>query len=165
MMTPTTSQRIEPAQAAAMAQLVELEAQWEALTLAETRGELGLNISHLTAKQKAFDAYHAKVVAYNGRFKPAYEAERLVNTPVRLAMWCRKMQDLYHQVEADDRVRCPVHLLAKAYRCADRIGIRLNREPVSRSTPAADITTAIDNLATVAKWCQELVPAPVPARI
>lgn len=34
--------------------------------------------------------------------------ELLLNTPSRLAIWCRTMRDLFLQVEDDPQVRCPV---------------------------------------------------------
>jgi hypothetical protein len=53
----------------------------------------------LQEKQKAYESFHAKLVAYNKRYTPAHVPEMLLNTPSRLAKWCRAMLDLYLRVE------------------------------------------------------------------
>ena len=82
--------------------------------------------------------------------------ELLLNTPSRLALWCRKMRDLYLQVEHDPRGHCPAHLLEKAYRWADRIGARMNKGPITRAAPPDTIRAAVRDLETLAGWCDGL---------
>ena len=67
------------------------------------------------------------------------------------------MRDLYRQVEYIPQGRCPVHLLEKAYRCADHLARRLHTDPASR--PAALPVTSHDSagaLEALAQWCDAL---------
>ncbi len=144
---------LDLAQAAELSLLVDLEARWENLR----KLNLGHSLQDLKARQKAYDAFHAKLVAYNRRYMPKHVSELLLNTPLRLALWCRKMRDLYRQVEHSTLGHCPVHLLEKAYRCADHLATRLHRDPASR--PAALPGTCHDTagaLEALAQWCDAL---------
>jgi hypothetical protein len=144
---------LDLAQAAELSLLVDLEARWENLR----KLNLGHSLQDLKARQKAYDAFHAKLVAYNRRYTPAHVTELLLNTPLRLALWCRKMRDLYRQVEPLSQGHCPVHLLDKAYRCADHLATRLHTGPASR--PAALPGTSHDTAGTfeaLAQWCDDL---------
>jgi hypothetical protein len=148
---------LDPAQAAELSLLVDLEARWENLRKVNPEHSL----RDLQARQKAYDAFHAKLVAYNRRFTPAHVPEVLLNTPPRLALWCRKMRDLYRRVEHVPQGHCPVHLLEKAYRCAHHISSRLQTDPVSR--PAALPGTIHDTagaLEALARWCDPLAGVP-----
>lgn len=143
------------AQAVELALLVDLEACWENLRLtAEGDVAPGTTSRDLHARQKAYEAFRARLAAYNRRYAPAHLPELLLNTPPRLGAWCRKMRDLYLQVEHDPKAHCPAHLLEKAYRRADRIGARLNRGPVPRAAPAAGIRNAVEQLEALARWCE-----------
>jgi len=82
---------------------------------------LGHSLQNLKARQKAYDAFHAKLVAYNRRYTSTHGAVLLLNTTLRLSLWCRKMRDLYRQAEHIPQGHCPVHLLEKLYRCADHL--------------------------------------------
>jgi hypothetical protein len=144
---------LDPSQAAELSLLVDLEARWENLR----KVTLGHSLQDLQARQKAYDAFHAKLVAYNRRYTPTHVPELLLNTPLRLALWCRKMRDLYRQVEQLPQGHCPVHLLEKAYRCADHMATRLPTNPASR--PAALPGTSHDTagaLEALAQWCDAL---------
>src|SRR5262245_10917382 len=55
--------------------------------------------------QKTYDAFRSKLVMYNKQYSPAHVPDLLLNTPSRLAMWCRTMQDLYLAVEDAPQVR------------------------------------------------------------
>jgi hypothetical protein len=149
----TPAAPLDPSQAAELSLLVDLEARWENLRKVNP----GYSLQDLQARQKAYDAFHAKLVAYNRRYTPPHVPELLLNTPLRLALWCRKMRDLYRQVEQLPQGHGPVHLVEKAYRCADHIAIRLHTDPVSR--PAALPGTSHDTAGTLealAKWCDSL---------
>jgi hypothetical protein len=142
-------------QADALAHLVELEARWTNIPLAAMTDSPGASLAGLVAKQKAFDAYHAKLVAYNRLHRPTYDGQRPVTTPVRLAVWCRKMSELYRHASGAE---CPVNLLEQAHRCADRLGIRLNRDLVGRPTNVTRTAEAIAGLEALAAWCDGLTP-------
>jgi hypothetical protein len=144
---------LDVAQAAELSLLVEFEARWEKLR----KLNLGHSLQDLKARQKAYDAFQTKLVAYNRRYTPMHVTELLLNTSLRLALWCRKMRDLYLQVERIPQGHCPVHLLEKAYRCADHLATRLYTDPASR--PAALPGTSHDPagaLETLAQWCDAL---------
>ena len=67
------------------------------------------------------------------------------------------MRELYRQMEHIPRGHCPVHLLEKAYRCADHLATRLHTDPASR--PAALPVTSHDTagaLEALAQWCDAL---------
>lgn len=156
-MREAAMRNFDPAQALELSLLVELEARWENLrkTPSQTQ-EVGSVTQNLVGIQKAYDAFHSKLVAYNKRYTPAHVPELLLNTPARLAMWCRSMRHLYLRVEHDPKVQCPAHLLEKAYRWAERMSVRLNRGRVSRPTPPVTIQTAIQDLEALGQWCDDL---------
>ena len=54
---------LDLAQAAELSLLVDLEARWENLR----KLNLGHSLQALLERQKAYDAFHAKLVAYNRR--------------------------------------------------------------------------------------------------
>ncbi len=110
----------------------------------------------LHCKQKAYDAFRARLVAYNKQYTPAHVPELLLNTPSRLGIWCRTMRDLYLLVEHDPQGHCPVSLLEKAYRWADHVGTRMNKDRVNRSTPPGNIQAAIRDLEALGQWCDDL---------
>jgi hypothetical protein len=149
---------LDPAQATELSLLVDLEACWENLRKPATRDvEVGTARKDLSAKQKAYDAFRIKLVAYNKRYTPAHVPELLLNTPSRLGTWCRKMRNLYAQMENDPHGPCPVHLLEKAYRWADQIGVRMKKSLVSRAAPPATIGDAIKDLEALIQWCDDLI--------
>ena len=136
--------------------LVDLEARWENLRKTPSPAG-GHGTQDLQGRQRAYESYRARLVAYNRRYAPAHVPELLLNTPSRLGAWCRAMRDLYLQVEQDPRGHCPAHLLEKAYRRADRVGARLNKEPVRRSPPPSTIRAAVLELEALGRWCDDLV--------
>jgi hypothetical protein len=149
-----TAGQLDPTQATELSLLIDLEARWENLRRSPGGGPgAGGDARGLQARQRAYEAFRARLAAYNGRYAPAHRPELLLNTPSRLGVWCRRMRDLYLQIERDPRAHSPAHLLEKAYRWADRVGVRLNREPVNRVPPPAGIRAAIEGLEEVARWC------------
>jgi hypothetical protein len=106
--------------------------------------------------QKAYEAFHSKLVLYNKLYTPAHVPELLLNTPSRLAVWCRKMRELYLEVEHDPQIPCPVHLVQKAYRWAERMSVRMNKDPVSWTAPPDTIRAAIDHLEILGQRCDDL---------
>src|SRR6516165_10794351 len=88
--------QLDPAQAADLSRLVDLEACWENLRQGPPPGPGAMPLTQdLKARQKAYEAFHDQLLAYNKRYTPAHAPELLLNTPVRLAAWCRTMRDLY----------------------------------------------------------------------
>ena len=145
------------AQATDLALLVELEARWENLRAAPATSPDGKpTTQELQAKQRAYDAFRAKLAAYNKRYTPAHVPELLVNTPVRLRQWCRAMRNLLLLIEADPQGHNPVHLLEKAYRLADRVARNMGAAPVNRSAPPAAIRAAVVELEALDGWCAGL---------
>ena len=156
-MREVCDKNLDPAQAAELALLVDLEARWENLRNTPPR-EPGVSpaTQDLHGKQKAYEVFRAKLAAYNKRHAPAHVPELLLNTAPRLGTWCRRMRDLYLQAEAMPPGHCPVHLLEKAYRWADRVAARMGKDRVCRSAPPADIGAAIRDLEALCQWCAEL---------
>jgi hypothetical protein len=155
---------LDPVQATELSMLVDLEARWENLRNSPARNlEVEAGTHDLHGRQKAYDDFRARLVAYNNRYKPAHVPELLLNTPSRLGKWCRTMRDLFLQVENDGHARCPVHLLEKAYRWADRVGARLKTNPVTPPSAPATIQAAIRGLETLGLWCDELTRIAAPA--
>ena len=151
-----------PEQVMELSLLVDLEARWENLRK-HPSPDGGHGTQDLQGRQRAYDTYRAKLVAYNKRFSPAHVPELLLNTPSRLGSWCRAMRDLYLKVEQDPRGHCPAHLLEKAYRQADRMSARLNKELVHRSPPPSTVRDAVLELEALSRWCDDLVGVPAPA--
>lgn len=152
---------LAPAQAAELSLLVELEAGWQNLRKGPSRPPEATSVTQtLQGVQRAYDAFHSKLVAYNKRYAPAHVPELLLNTPTRLALWCRTMQEVFLKAENQPRVPCPVELVERAYRAAERIGIRLNATLPSRSGPPGTVRAAMQDLAALAQWCDGLVAAP-----
>jgi hypothetical protein len=126
---------LDAGQAVALALLVDLEARWENLREhLPPSARAGISLHDQSAKQKAYDAFRARLAAYNKRYKPAHVPELLLNSPRRLGVWCRSMRDLYLQVGDDAVIPCPANLLDKAFRWADQIGARMDKSLVSRTT-------------------------------
>jgi hypothetical protein len=155
--------KMAAAQAVELSLLVDLEARWENLRRPRLRPpEVASSTQDLQGKQKAYEFFHAKLVAYNKKYSPAHVPELLLNTPCRLARWCRTMRDLYLCVEQDPRGHCPAHLLEKAYQWADRVAIRMNKGFVSRSTPPETIQAAIRDLEALGQWCDAVAKVASP---
>lgn len=159
-MTPMTDFSASPPipkQAADLAELVELEARWENLRAATSRtAAVRSTTQDLHGMQQAYEAFRARLAAYNKHYPPGHLPEMLLNTPQRLGIWCRRMRDLYVRVEHVPQVRYPVQLLEKAYRCADRIVGRTGKACPLRSTPPGDLQTAIREIEALGQWCEGL---------
>src|SRR5262245_32337035 len=147
----------ERAQATELSRLVELEARWENMRRTPARAqETASTTQTLLGVQKAYDAFRSKLVAYNKRYTPPHVPELLLNTPSRLAMWCRAMRELYVEAEHNPLIHSPVHLLEKAYRWAERMSVRMNKDRVSRPPPPGTIRAAVENLGALVQWCDGL---------
>jgi hypothetical protein len=147
-------QHLSFTQAIELSLLVDLEARWENLRVClPTEAGRTPTLIELHQKQKAYEAFVAKLGIYNKAHKPAHIAELLLNNASRLGRWCSSMRDLVHQIQDDPHAQCPAHLLAKAYRWADRVADRLNKERIARPTQSLTIPAAIQELDELARWC------------
>ena len=148
------------AQVTELSVLVDLEAGWENLRRPTPRHPDGAAaLKDLSARQKAYDAFRVRLLAYNKRYAPAHVPELLLNTPTRLGSWCRAMRDLYRQVEHDPQAHRPLNLLEKACRQAGQISARMNKSLVSLDTPPATIADAVRQLDALGQWCDDLAGA------
>jgi hypothetical protein len=153
----------DTAQAADLALLVELEARWENLqTTSERPPDAQPSTQDLHDRQRAYETFRARLAAYNRHHTPAHVPELLLNTPARLGSWCRAMRGLCLRVEHHFRGACPVHLVEKAYRWADRVADRGRKGRVPRPAPPGTIRAAIQELEALSQWCADQAPA-VPA--
>jgi hypothetical protein len=145
-----------PRQAAELAVLVELEARWENLRTTSSPADVEPALGDLQAKQKAYEVFRAKLRRYNKRYAPAHVPDLLLNTPARLMLWCRAMRDLLLRVEHDTPGYCPVHVVEKANRLADRIAHNTGGTWECRATPPATTRAAILDLEALERWCADL---------
>ncbi len=147
------------AQAAALLQLVDLEARWENLRDTPTAGPGTPGLEGLQKKQSAHRLFQDQLAAYNQRYTPAHIPELLLNTPTRLGKWCQRMRELCLRVERSGQAPCPSHLVEKAYRRADKLARRLGKGPVPQQTAADTIRTVVNELEKLGKWCDDLEAA------
>jgi hypothetical protein len=148
---------LDPAQAVELALLLDLEACWENLRASSSLSDVPPCTQGLQGKQKAYDGFRAKLKGYNKRYAPAHVPELLLNTPARLALWCRSMRDLYGQLEHIPHAPCPAHLLEKAYRWANRMADRMGKGRAIQSPSPDTIPAVILALEALRQWCEDLV--------
>jgi hypothetical protein len=150
-------QNLSSTQAKELCLLVDLEARWENLRIYQpTTPGMPSTLKELHQKQRAYEAFFAKLAAYNKIYRPAHVPELLLNNASRLGVWCRKMRDLHLEIQHDTQATCPVHLLQKAYRWADRLADRIKQDRVARATLSGTIPGAIRELEDLSQWCDRL---------
>jgi len=162
VMTPSTDSpfgSLTSARAADLLHVIDLEARWHNLPTGVSKTEAGSGLRNLQGKQKAYEAFRSKLIAYRSRFGSPYDPEPLLSNPVRLAAWCRAILDLCSRAESDSRVLCPVHVVEKAYRIADRVGARSHTAAERPGLPPTTIRQAIEELDSIARWCDSLQSA------
>jgi hypothetical protein len=147
---------LDPAQAIDLALLLDLEACWENLRASSPLSEEPPCTQGLQGKQKAYDGFRAKLKGYNKRYAPAHVPELLLNTPARLALWCRSMRDLYGQLEHITHAPCPSHLLDKAYLRANKMADRMGKARLIPSPTPDTIPAVILALDALRQWCEDL---------
>jgi hypothetical protein len=150
--------KASPAQPTELSLLVDLEARWENLRVNRAVNTGREDTAQLQQKQKAYEAFHDKLAAYNKAFKPEHVPERLLNTPVRLGEWCRKMSELLARSEEIAKGRYPTHLMEKAYRSAEHVADRLHKERAARPAPSGEVGGAVGELRALAAWCDRIAP-------
>ena len=144
-------------QATELAVLVDLEARWENLRIIQTTdpGRVA-TLKELHQKQKAYEAFFTKLVAYNKEYRPAHVPELLLNNAARLGGWCWKMRDLQLRVQHDAQAIRPVHLLEKAYRWADRLADRTKIAHAPRPSLSDNLSAVVAELEELAQWCERV---------
>jgi hypothetical protein len=141
-----------PSRSEELAVLVDLEARWENLRASRASAK-PTSLRDLQCNQRAYEIFHAKLVAYNKRHAPAHIPELLINTSVRLEQWCKQMSVLFGTLAGG--AAFPAHLLEKAYRLADGLATRRNWAHAARPA-AGEARSAARELETLAAWCTEL---------
>jgi hypothetical protein len=149
--------KLSPLQARDLAQLIELEACWENLRIYPPKApEQTVSLKELQQKQKAYEAFHVKLTAYNKGYRPAHVPELLLNTPDRLSAWCQSVIALHAAVQDEAPASCPTHLLEKAYRWANRLSDKMNAAPIARPSSSHTISALIGELQDLSLWCDGL---------
>jgi hypothetical protein len=69
-----------------LAALVNLEARWENLRASRASAKPS-SLLELQGNQRAYEIFHAKLIAYNKRQTPVHIPEKLINTAFRLEQW------------------------------------------------------------------------------
>jgi hypothetical protein len=152
-----------PARETERALLVDLEARWENLRICQPiTPRMTYTVKDLHEKQNAYETFRTKLAAFNEKYVPGHVPELLLNNPLRLGKWCREMRNLYLQVERDPSIPCPVHLLEKAYRCADGIAGKMGKDVFGRSMPPDNTKAVIGELEALAQWCDTLSGRTIP---
>ena len=152
-----------PTRATELALLVDLEARWENLRIFQPiTPRMAGTVQELHERQNAYETFRTKLAAFNEKYVPGHVPELLLNNPLRLGKWCREMRNLYFQVEHDPSIPCPVHLLRKAYRCADAIAGKIDKDLFGRSKPPDNTQAVIRELEALAHWCDTLPGRTIP---
>jgi hypothetical protein len=159
-LTVQIAEALDPARASALARVVELEADWEALRTGAAAGGAGASVPGLRGLQRAYEAYRTSLVAYNARYGPAFVSEGALNTPARLGDWCRVVRAVLRRAEPDPGAVCPVRVVEKAYRWADRLASRRNGGTADRGPPPDGVGAAVHALGAVILWCDGLADLP-----
>jgi hypothetical protein len=144
-------------QAAALSVLLDLEARWENLRAARAGTAKVTPVTpDLLAMQRAYAAFRAQLRVYQTRFSPMQATELLLNTPARLAKWCRQVRDVHRRAGHPAQAHCPASVLEKAYRWADLLTGKRGAERVSRAAPPETAEALIRDLEALAAWCDAL---------
>src|SRR5262249_6504201 len=154
-------EEIGAAQAAALTVLLDLEARWENLRAARSgTPQVPSATLDLQVMQTAYAAFRAQLKVYQTRFSPTHATELLLNTPARVGKWCRRARAWQLGAGHPARARCPVHVVEKAYRWADRLAGKRGTERASRATPPGTTEAVIRDLEVLAAWCDALTQSP-----
>ena len=156
-MSENVAEKLEPAQAAELVRVIDLQARWENMRGNPTSagGNAGFSTPDLQGRQKAYEAFRVKLAAYTARYRASHVPEVTLNTPERVGMWCRAIRAVFRRA-AQEFTEYPGHTVMKAHRLADRIAARLGDEPASRETTVEGIAAAIRNMDAIISWCDRL---------
>ncbi len=159
-MNESTADKLDPARAAELVRVLDLQARWENMRDDSVRNDDHKSTLHLQGLQKAFEAFRSRMAEYTARYRTAQIPDLSPSGPDRLGAWCRAVRAVFQRAGHDAGSDCPVHVVAKAHRMADRIAARVKNDPVGRGAPPDDITGAIRDLGIVIAWCDGLVGMP-----
>jgi hypothetical protein len=148
-MNESEAERLDPARAAELARVLDLQSRWENM-----RADVGDSSAHLQSLQKAFEAYRASLAVYVSHHRSEQAPDLSPSGPQRLAAWCRSVRTVFRR--AAEGAECPVHIVAKARRMADRIAARVGAELPRREPPPTNMVGAIQQLDTLVVWCDGL---------
>lgn len=146
----------DPARAAELLRVIESEARWVNLKDTGATSATGVGLPALQDRQRAYEAFRVRLIAFRAKDEATYEPEPLLNDPKRLAGWCRAMRDLCRAAATEMETETPRHIMEKAHRAAARAATRADVQPyVSESSPASTGSVA-DELDVLARWCDGL---------
>ncbi len=148
----TEVENFSPGQATEMARILDLQAQWENHRDDPTKNVMSLH--DLRIRQKAFEVFQSALRIYGEKYSNAHLPEMTQNTLERLANWCRILHAVFLRADG----LSPRHTMAKVYRLADRIALRLGKEPMVKES-ANDVVDAARELEYVIAWCDALILA------
>jgi len=156
-MSETVAEKLEPAQAAELVRVIDLQARWENMrgSPTATGGNAGFSTPDLQGRQKAYEAFRVRLAAYTTRYRAAHVPEVTLNTPERVGMWCRAVRAVFRRA-GQEFTEYPANIVAKAHRLADKIAARVGKEPAEREASIAGLPTAIRNLDAIISWCDAL---------
>ena len=150
-LTEAAAAALSPAQAADLARVLDLQAEWQNLK------EDGRDYSaaRLHGLQRTFEAFRVALAAYAGRYGADPVPERTPATADHLAAWCRVARAVVRRADPWPGGGGPAQVAARAYRLADGLAGRLGREPVARSAGATARDDVLAALEAVRAWCAE----------
>jgi hypothetical protein len=161
-MSESAAEMLDPAQAAELSQVIDLQARWENMRDDPERVGVGFSTPDLQGRQRAYEMFRARLAAYTARYRAAQVPELTLNTPDRVGAWCRAVRAVFRQAEPGAGSNRPTHAVEKAYRLADRIAARLKTGPVGREVSPGGTPSAVRNLDAVIRWCDGLSGPPAP---
>jgi hypothetical protein len=153
-MTEAAADRLTPARAAELVQVLDLQSRWENLRAAGSA-----TTAQLHALQAAFEAYRVRLAAYTARDHTEPVPGLTPTRPARLETWCRTVRAVLRRA---DGAGCPTQTVARAHRVADGIAQRLKADPVGRAVPT-DVAGAVGELDALIAWCARLSDVARPA--
>ena len=156
-MNESAAERLDPARAAELTRVLDLQSRWENM-----RAEGSDSTAQLQSLQKAFEAYRARLAEYTARHRSVQAPDLSPSGPSRLSAWCRAVRAVFRR--AADGCDCPAHVVTKAHRLADRIATLVSAEPVAREAPPTDMASVIRQLDSLIAWCDRLLAPRLPER-
>jgi hypothetical protein len=151
-LTESAAERLTPDQATALVRVLELQATWEAHR--DDPAKSASSTPDLKERQRAHEAFQAGLREYTIRYGGAILPEPTQVMPKRLAIWCRVLRGLFRRAEGE----CPVRVMAKVHRVADRIAERTGERP-PECGQVEDMAGAVREMDAAIAWCDRLVAA------
>src|SRR5262249_10091626 len=145
--TEAAADRLTPARAAELVQVLDLQSRWENLRAAGSP-----TTAQLHALQAAFEAYRVRTAAYTARDHTEPVPELTPTRPARLGTWCRTVRAVLGRAGGGGR---PAHAGAQAHRGGGPIAGGRGAEAAGGETPT-DVAGALGQLDRVIAWCARL---------